>query len=75
LGVINKYEAIVIAGLDDKIIIACSKDMAKSARDIMAALAARYGGRGGGTPQIAQGGGFKIEDVKRVLAEPGEILG
>ncbi len=74
LGIINRYTAAAIIGVDDKLMVAVSKDFGASAADILKRAAGLYGGRGGGSPQLAQGGGFSREDIKVLLAAPEKIL-
>ena len=40
------------------IVVARSKDAALDARDVLRSLMDRFGGKGGGTSDIVQGGGF-----------------
>ena len=40
------------------VVVARSADVAASAQHILAALVARFGGKGGGRPELAQGGGL-----------------
>ncbi len=74
LGIINRYDAAVIIGVDDKLLVAVSKNLNLSASDMLERAAERYGGRGGGSPQLAQGGGFTADDIKVLLAAPEKIL-
>lgn len=74
LGIINRYDAVVIIGVDDKLLVAVSKDQTIPASDILKKAAETFGGRGGGSPQLAQGGGFRAEDIKVLLAAPEKIL-
>jgi alanyl-tRNA synthetase len=74
LAVINRRPAVVIAGGDDKLLIAVAKDLPFSAADLLKKAAARYGGRGGGSPQLAQGGGFAVDDIKVLLAHPETVF-
>jgi alanyl-tRNA synthetase len=41
------------------IVVACSPDIAIGANDVLASLLKRFGGRGGGRPEFAQGGGLE----------------
>jgi alanyl-tRNA synthetase len=74
LGIINRYDVIVMIGVDDKLLVAVSKDQTVSASDIVKRAAEEFGGRGGGSPQLAQGGGFRPDDIKVLLAAPEKIL-
>ncbi len=74
LGIINRYTAAAIVGVDDKLVVAVSKDFGASAANMVKKAAELYGGRGGGSPQLAQGGGFSREDIKVLLAAPDKIL-
>lgn len=74
LAVINKYDAVVLIGIDDKLLVAVSKSLSVSAADIIKNASERFGGKGGGTPQLAQGGGFNPEDIKVLIADPGMII-
>lgn len=74
LGIINGYEAVAVIGADDKLIVAVSKGLSVSAAELLKKAADLFGGRGGGSPQMAQGGGFRPEDIKVLIAAPGKIL-
>jgi alanyl-tRNA synthetase len=74
LGIINRYDAIAIIGVDDKLIVAAAKDSGLAASDLIKKAADEFGGRGGGSPQLAQGGGFRPEDIKVLLAAPEKIV-
>jgi alanyl-tRNA synthetase len=74
LGIINKYEAVAVIGVDDKLLVAVSQNVPLSAADILKMATDRFGGRGGGSPQLAQGGGFKADDIKVLIAAPEKIL-
>ncbi|HTK29421.1 MAG TPA: DHHA1 domain-containing protein [Vicinamibacterales bacterium] len=50
------------------VVIARSADVSAKANDILAALIGKFGGRGGGKPDIAQGGGLDA-DPARVVQE------
>jgi alanyl-tRNA synthetase len=49
---------LVSAGRPALVVVARSLDVPVSAREILARLLARFGGRGGGKPDLAQGGGL-----------------
>lgn len=70
LGIISKEEIIAIIGCDDKILVAVSESVSISAREILSRVMDRLGGRGGGSDQLAQGGGCSVEDVKILIADP-----
>jgi alanyl-tRNA synthetase len=55
------------------VVVARSAGVAIDADGVLKALLARYGGRGGGKPDLAQGGGLN-GDVKEVLAAARELL-
>lgn len=74
LAIVKRRPAIVIAGADDRLLIAVGGDLPYSAVDLVKKAAAQYGGRGGGTPQLAQGGGFSPEDIKVLLAHPERVF-
>jgi len=61
------------------VVVARSQDVDLASSQILSELAARFGGRGGGKHDLAQGGGFKapaetILDAarRRILEEPGD---
>ncbi len=65
---------LVAVGADGALIVKVSPEAVErglAAGAVMRALAERAGGRGGGKPQLAQGGGF---DVPKALAELPEVL-
>jgi len=74
LSLIKNNPAVVVAGGQDKLLVAVSEQLSLSANELLKKLIVRFGGRGGGSAQLAQGGGFKEEDVKVLLADPGSIL-
>lgn len=74
LGIINRHEVVAVIGADDKLLIAVAGDLTWSAADLLKNAARRFGGRGGGSPQLAQGGGFKAEDIKVLIAAPDKIF-
>jgi alanyl-tRNA synthetase len=55
------------------IVVARSKDLSLDAGGILKALIAKHGGKGGGRPELAQGGGITAT-VERVLAATRELL-
>ena len=74
MGIIKQYPAVALIGLDDKLIVGVGQNLAFSAKDILIAAMSRFGGRGGGSLQLAQGGGFRPADIKVLLADPTLIL-
>ncbi|MCK5126738.1 MAG: hypothetical protein KAR42_10825 [candidate division Zixibacteria bacterium] len=74
LGIINKYPAAAIIGMNDKLVVAVNKETKLSASDIIKKAVEIYGGKGGGSPQIAQGGGFRPEDLQVLIAHPEKVL-
>jgi alanyl-tRNA synthetase len=74
LAIIKRSQAVAIAGADDKLMIAVTGGLPFSASDLLKNAIARYGGRGGGTPQLAQGGGFPPGDIKVLLAHPERVF-
>jgi alanyl-tRNA synthetase len=50
------------------VVVARSADVSISAQTILAALIAKFGGRGGGKPELAQGGGLNGASTEIVLA-------
>lgn len=74
LALISGYELVVLIGCDDKLLAAVSPDINLSASEIIKKSAKLFKGRGGGSTQIAQGGGFKPEEIKVLLADPSAIL-
>jgi alanyl-tRNA synthetase len=57
---------LVSAATPSVVVVARSSDVAVSAQQVLSALVAQFGGRGGGRPELAQGGGL--------AAAPGEIV-
>ena len=55
-------------------VVARSADVAIAANELLAALTARFGGRGGGRPEFAQGGGLDAA-TDDILAAAAERLG
>jgi len=74
LGIINAHSAVAIIVADDKLLVAVAKDAGLSAADVLKRATELFGGRGGGSPQLAQGGGFSKDDIKVLLAVPEKIL-
>jgi alanyl-tRNA synthetase len=59
--------ALVSAAAPHVLVVARSKDRAVEASAVVRALAGRFGGRGGGRPELAQAGGL-TGDLGEVLA-------
>jgi len=74
LSIINEHDVIAIMAVGDKLLVAVSGNLPVSAADLMKKIISKWPGRGGGSPQVAQGGGFRPEDLKVLIAAPGEIL-
>jgi alanyl-tRNA synthetase len=74
LAIINHSPVLVMIGCGDKLFIGAGKGVKCSAKDVLAKVVERFGGRGGGSPQLAQGGGFRTEDIKVLLADPALIM-
>jgi alanyl-tRNA synthetase len=55
-------------------VVARSADVAASAQQILSALIAKFGGRGGGRPELAQGGGLN-GSPDEILREVRQLLG
>jgi alanyl-tRNA synthetase len=53
------------------VVVARSADVAVSAQQILAAVVSRFGGRGGGRPELAQGGGLSgtPDEIVRAVRE------
>jgi len=74
LAIINSREVVALCGCDDKLIIAIAKGIPYSAGDLLKKFISANGGKGGGSPQLAQGGGFDGKAIKVLLADPGRIF-
>ena len=59
--------------LPSVVVAARSPDVAVACNDIVGALAKRFGGRGGGKPDLAQGGGLNAP-VDEILAEARRLI-
>jgi alanyl-tRNA synthetase len=55
------------------VVVARSSDVNVAANDVLARLTSRFGGKGGGKPDLAQGGGLDA-DAGQILAEASAIL-
>jgi alanyl-tRNA synthetase len=65
--------ALASAGRPALIVIARSKDGTVRANEVIAALTARFGGRGGGKPDLAQAGGLDAS-IEELLAEARRLV-
>lgn len=74
LSVINNHDAIVIIGVGDKLLSGVSKSIPISALDIMKKAGQIFGGKGGGSSELAQGGGFSPNDIKVLIAHPEKVI-
>ncbi|MEZ5359206.1 MAG: DHHA1 domain-containing protein [Candidatus Zixiibacteriota bacterium] len=74
VSIINSHEAVALLVVDDKLIAAANKAAGISAADIIRSASELFGGKGGGSPQVAQGGGFRPDELKVLLAEPEKVL-
>jgi alanyl-tRNA synthetase len=64
---------LVSSGRPALIVVARSSDVNVSANDLLGRLIARFGGKGGGKPDLAQGGGL-VADPAQILAEAAALL-
>jgi alanyl-tRNA synthetase len=64
---------LVSAGRPALVVIARAPDLAVSSADLLARLTSKFGGRGGGKPDLAQGGGLDAPS-EAILAEARESL-
>jgi alanyl-tRNA synthetase len=67
--------ALVSTSTPPLVVVARSADVAIKSNDVLAALIAKFGGKGGGRPEMAQGGGFgasaaQILEAARVVLRP-----
>lgn len=80
-GVARKpsYVAVLVSATRPALVVAArSADVSMKANELLAALTAKFGGRGGGKPDAAQGGGLDAEPsviVAEARAEVGRQLG
>ena len=74
VSIIDKHEMIVLIGVGDKLLTAVSKNYGISASEIVKKASEVYGGKGGGSVQLAQGGGFNPEDIKVLIAQPENVI-
>lgn len=67
------FIAILVSRISPALVVAArSRDISVSCRDIVTALTNRFGGRGGGKPDLAEGGGLN-GSVDRILAEARDL--
>ncbi|MFH1701535.1 MAG: DHHA1 domain-containing protein [Candidatus Zixiibacteriota bacterium] len=74
LSTTNNHKAVVLIGVGGRLLAAVSKSLPISASDIMKNACQKYGGKGGGTPELAQGGGFTPDDLKILIAHPEKVI-
>jgi alanyl-tRNA synthetase len=65
---------LVSAARPPLVVVARSSDIGISSNQILARLTAKFGGRGGGKPDLAQGGGLEAP-AEAILAEVRAMLG
>ncbi len=65
--------AVVSASQPALVVVARAADVALDASGVLKALVARFGGKGGGKPDLAQGGGL-VGDVDEIVAAARELL-
>ena len=58
-----------------RICFARSEDVDIDVAELLREILARYGGRGGGRPHVAQGGGVAASDLARALVDARQRLG
>jgi len=73
-AVITEPKSVFIAITEDKLLIAVSLDSLWKAGDLIKKAEAKFGGRGGGSAQMAQGGGFAPDKLKVLIEDPTIIL-
>ena len=66
--------AVFSAAAPALVVVACASDTGVDASAVVKALLARFGGKGGGKPEMAQGGGLQ-GDVNEMVAAARELLG
>jgi alanyl-tRNA synthetase len=70
------YAAVLVsASTPALVVVARSADVTVQANHVLAALTARFGGRGGGKPELAQGGGLNAPAPAILEAARAAILG
>ncbi len=57
------------------VVVARSSDVALAAQEVLATLTAQFGGRGGGKPELAQGGGLDAEPAALLDAARRVVVG
>jgi alanyl-tRNA synthetase len=68
------FAAVLISTARPVVVVVCrSSDLGASAKDVLTALTAKFGGRGGGTAEMAQGGGLDAAP-DAILAEARRLL-
>ncbi len=66
--------AVVSASQPALVVVARAADVAVDASAVLKALVARFGGKGGGKADLAQGGGL-VGDAAEIIAAARELLG
>jgi alanyl-tRNA synthetase len=68
------YAAILISMARPALVVVCrSADVSANAREILTALTGKFGGRGGGSPEMAQGGGLDAP-TDAIIAEARALI-
>ena len=68
---------VVILAFASVIVVARSRDVDLQANQILSSLTSKFGGRGGGKPDLAQGGGLAatpdeiLSEARQLIAGPG----
>jgi alanyl-tRNA synthetase len=69
------FAAILISAVRPALVVVCrSADVSANAREILTALTVKFGGRGGGSPEMAQGGGLDAA-TDAIVAEARALVG
>jgi len=70
----NRIALLAVSDPSPQICFACSESVELDMGHLLRQAAAPYGGRGGGRPHIAQGGGVAEKDLPKVLAQARRLL-